>query len=200
MSKYFRHFPTTQYKFANSSFSVEKSAVNISLKTVLLDNLSQNDPYAFLKYTVKEDERAEEIADFYYNDPGLVWLVYFANDIIDPYTQWPKSYENFIAHFRKKYASQAQPSGTDPVIWGQNTLRTDNIVHWKNNTDETILISPDSYTRAQTFNTDFVAGDWTAVRRFDYENEENEELRNIILINDGYATTLVRNLRSLLNG
>ena len=200
MSRYFRYYPKTQYKFANSSFSVEKSATNISLKTVLLKGLSQDDPYLYLKYTVKEGEKAEEIADFYYNDPGLVWLVYFANDIIDPYTQWPKTYEQFTAHFRKKYASQAQPTGTDPIIWGQNTLRTDNIVHWKNNDDETMLITPDSYTRAQTFNGDFVAGDWTAVRYFDYENEENEEMRNIFLVNDSYATTMVENLRSLLNG
>lgn len=200
MSRYFRYYPKTQYQFANSSFSVEKSVTNISLKTVLLKGLSQDDPYLYLKYTVKEGEKAEDIADFYYNDVGLVWLIYFANDIIDPYTQWPKTYDQFTAYFRKKYASQAQPAGTDAVFWGQNTLRTDNIVHWKNNDDETILISPSSYTRAQTFNGDFVAGDWTAVRYFDYEMEENEEMRNIFLINDGYARTMVENLRSLLNG
>jgi hypothetical protein len=200
MSKYFRYYPQTQYAFANGSFTIEKSVKNISLKTVLKDGLSQDDPYAFLRYTVREDEKAEDIADFYYDDPAMSWLVYFANDIIDPYTQWPKTYENFTEYFRKKYASQALPTGTDAIVWGQDTTRTDNIVHWKNTDDETILISPDSYIRAQTFNGDFVAGEWTAVRRFDYEMEENEELRNIILVNDSYAPTVLENLRSLLNG
>ena len=130
----------------------------------------------------------------------MSWLVYFANDIVDPYTQWPKTYENFTEYFRKKYASQALPTGTDAIVWGQDATRTDNIVHWKKTDDETILISPDSYIRAQTFNGDFVAGDWTAVRRFDYEMEENEELRNIILVNTSYASTVLENLRSLLNG
>ena len=199
MSKYFRYYPQTQYAFANGSFTIEKSVKNISLKTSLINNLSQNDPYSFLRYTIREDEKAEDIADFYYDDPAMSWLVYFANDIVDPYTQWPKTYENFTEYFRKKYASQALPTGTDAIVWGQNTTRTDNIVHWKNTDDETMLISPDSYIRAQTFNGDFVAGDWTAVRRFDYEMEENEELRNIILVNTSYAPTVLENLRSLLN-
>jgi len=199
MSKYFRYYPQTQYAFANGSFTIEKSVKNISLKTVLKDGLSQDDPYAFLRYTVREDEKAEDIADFYYDDPAMSWLVYFANDIVDPYTQWPKTYENFTEYFRKKYASQALPTGTDAIVWGQDTTRTDNIVHWKKTDDETILISPDSYIRAQTFNGDFVAGEWTAVRRFDYEMEENEELRNIILVNTSYAPTVLENLRSLLN-
>lgn len=199
MSKYFRYYPQTQYAFANGSFTIEKSVKNISLKTSLINNLSQNDPYSFLRYTIREDEKAEDIADFYYDDPAMSWLVYFANDIVDPYTQWPKTYENFTEYFRKKYASQALPTGTDAIVWGQDTTRTDNIVHWKNTDDETMLISPDSYIRAQTFNGDFVAGDWTAVRRFDYEMEENEELRNIILVNTSYASTVLENLRSLLN-
>jgi len=200
MSKYFRYYPQTQYAFANGSFTIEKSVKNISLKTVLMDGLSQDDPYAFLRYTIVENEKAEDIADFYYDDPAMSWLVYFANDIVDPYTQWPKTYENFTEYFRKKYASQALPTGTDAIVWGQDTTRTDNIVHWKKTDDETILISPDSYIRAQTFNSDFVAGEWTAVRRFDYEMEENEELRNIILVNTSYAQTVLENLRSLLNG
>ena len=200
MSKYFKYYPQTQYAFANGSFMIEKSVKNISLKTSLINNLSQNDPYSFLRYTIREDEKAEDIADFYYDDPAMSWLVYFANDIVDPYTQWPKTYENFTEYFRKKYASQALPTGTDAIVWGQDTTRTDNIVHWKKTDDETILISPDSYIRAQTFNGDFVAGDWTAVRRFDYEMEENEELRNIILVNTSYAPTVLENLRSALNG
>ena len=200
MSKYFRYYPQTQYAFANGSFTIEKSVKNISLKTSLINNLSQNDPYSFLRYTIREDEKAEDIADFYYDDPAMSWLVYFANDIVDPYTQWPKTYENFTEYFRKKYASQALPTGTDAIVWGQNTTRTDNIVHWKNTDDETMLISPDSYIRAQTFNGDFVAGDWTAVRRFDYEMEENEKLRTILLVNTSYAPIVLENLRSLLNG
>ena len=76
MSKYFRYYPQTQYAFANGSFTIEKSVKNISLKTSLINNLSQNDPYTFLRYTVIEDEKAEDIADFYYDDPAMSWLVY----------------------------------------------------------------------------------------------------------------------------
>lgn len=214
MSKYFRNFPTTPYKFANSSFSIQKSIVNISLKTVLTGSLPQDDPYLYLRYTVKDGEKAEDVSDFYYDDPGYVWLVYFANDIIDPYTQWPKDYDQFVTSFRKKYASKAtEINNYDPIYWGKKEVENgepyyDNVVHWKKellddngNVSETYLISPNSYTRAQTFNqSDFVAGDWTAVRYFDYEMEENEKLRNIILISDRYVNVAEENLVRLLNG
>ena len=156
MSKYFKFFPKAQYKFANSTFSIQKTISNITLKTVLRDSLSQDDPYLYLRYTVREGERAEDVSNFYYDDPGLVWLIYFANDIIDPYTQWPMDYPDFTSYFRKKYAEQALPTDVDPIEWGQNTLRTDNIVHYKNVADDTILLSTDSYTRAQTFDSEFL--------------------------------------------
>jgi len=197
MAGYFRNFPKTSYKFANSSFEVSKVISNITLKTVILDKLSQDDPYVYYKYSIEDGERAEDVANFYYDDPFYVWLVYFANDIVDPYTQWPMTYENFSKYFRKKYASNAG-SGTDPIAWGQNTLITDNIIHYKNE-DTLDIISKDTYTRAQTFDSDFVAGDWTAVRYFDYELDLNEQKRNILLVNDRYKTTAYENLRRLIN-
>jgi len=207
MSRYFEFFPKTNYAFANSSFSVEKVISNISLKTKVIDEIGADDPYLFLPYTVKEGERPEDIADFYYDSTDYVWLVLMSNNIVDPYTQWPKSHEDFIAYFRKKYASRSLPAGTDPIEWGQNTTRTDNIVHYKKNIldlegniIDTHFISPDSYTLSSTFNSgDFVGGDWTAVRYYDYEDEENESKRNILLVNDEYKLIAENNLKRLLN-
>jgi len=210
MGNYFVNFPKTSYTFANASFTATKVISNISLKTALVNALPQDDPYLYYNYLVKENERAEDIANFYYNDPGLVWLVYFANNIIDPYTQWILSYEDFTAYFRKKYAASALPIGTDPIIWGQNTSRTDNIMHWIQTEsqlddngftkDVTIAtITPTSYTRAQTFDATFDTSEWTAVRYYDYEMEENENRRSILLVNDRYATIAEENLQRLLN-
>ena len=101
MSKYFRYYPQTQYAFANGSFTIEKSVKNISLKTVLKDGLSQDDPYAFLRYTISEDEKAEDIADFYYDDPAMSWLVYFANDIVAEFSNL-QDLANVLANYLVK--------------------------------------------------------------------------------------------------
>jgi hypothetical protein len=210
MSRYFINFPKVKYELANSSFSTTKVVSNITLKTALQKTLPQNDPSLYQRYLVKENERAEDIAEFYYGNVNLVWLVYFSNQIIDPYTQWPKSSSDFNKYFVKKYASKSQPDGTDPIVWGQNTTRTDNIVRWEQieqQPDENgftkgvvvSAISPDSYTRAQTFNPDFVAGDWVALRYYNYELNLNEELRSIVLINDVYSNMAEENLKRLLN-
>ena len=53
MAGYFRNFPKTSYKFANSSFEVSKVISNITLKTVILDKLSQDDPYVYYNAPVK---------------------------------------------------------------------------------------------------------------------------------------------------
>lgn len=198
MSKYFTFFPTTKYKVANSSFSIEKVVKNITLKTDIIEGLSQDDPYLYLKYTVKEGERAEDVSEFYYGSTKYVWLVYMSNDIIDPYSQWPKEFDQFQKYLNKKYASQA--GSTEAVYWTQNTGITENIIHYKNNVDEVTLISPDSYTLAQTFNDDFVAGEWSAVRYYEYELDLNEQQRNINLINDRYVDIAENNLKGLLNG
>ena len=290
MSRYFINFPKVKYELANSSFSATKVVSNITLKTTLQKTLPQNDPSLYQRYLVKENERAEDIAEFYYGNVNLVWLVYFSNQIIDPYTQWPKSSSDFNKYFVKKYASKSQPDGTDPIVWGQNTTRTDNIVRWEQIeqqpdengfTKDVVVsaISPDSYTHAQIFNnsgvvtsngttkyisgitqanpavvttttdhgftqgntvtitdvkgmtevnnndyvvnnittktfelsidsteftsyttnTDFIAGDWAALRYYNYELNLNEELRSIVLINDVYSNMAEENLKRLLN-
>ena len=53
----------------------------------------------------KEGDRADTIANYYYGDPGYDWIVYFSNNIVDPYYDWymdSNSFKNFITN---KYGS-----------------------------------------------------------------------------------------------
>ena len=94
----------------------------------LSDNLLTN-PYLFLPYTIQHDDRPEDIAYYYYGDVDKVWLVYLANDIIDPYTDWIQTDTNLEKTVRKKYelsdtlssvtagvATNSAFKHTDPVI------------------------------------------------------------------------------------
>lgn len=197
MPRYFRYFPTTKYDVANSSFSKSELVRNITLKTRIIDQIAVDDPYLFFSYTVAEGERPETIADFYYGSVDFVWLVLMSNNIVDPYNQWPRDFEDFNAYIRKKFASQA--GSVDPIEWAQNTTIDTNIVHYKNIATPTVTISADTYTRAQTFNPEFVPAEWTAVRHYEFELEQNEQYRNIQLLNESYAAAAENNLRNLLN-
>ena len=100
---YFNKFPLISY--ANNNIR------NILARTKLLEAI-RKDELALLPYTIQEGERADTIANFYYNSPNYAWAIYLVNDIIDPSTQWPKSQfvlENFI---EKKYGSAQQARDT----------------------------------------------------------------------------------------
>jgi hypothetical protein len=194
MSRYFEYFPTTTYAVANSSFSMSKVVVDISLKTRIIDDLQKSDPYLFLPYTVKEGERAEDIADFYYGSTDYVWLVYFSNDIVDPYDQWIKDTREFTQYLTMKYSEEAGSTlPYDVLEWTKA-----NTIHYKNTVTGN-LISTETFSLSANLNPTFIGADWAAIDYYTYEDEENEALRAIRLINSNYKELAESNLRRLLN-
>jgi hypothetical protein len=188
---YFRNFPKVEYN--------GKSIVNITRRIKIMDEIRKN-PLAYLSYFVKEEDRPENIAYYYYDDPYKVWLVYMSNDIIDPYSQWPLAQYDFEQTFIKKYAAQAKATNSDyigyrVIEWGQNTLITDNIVHYRNNADKTLLINKDTFTYG-----DIETGDWTPVRYYEYENSLNDAKKNIFLLDRQYVDRVEKELENILNG
>jgi len=92
--KYFAKFPLISY--ANNA------AVNIVERAKITDNVFNN-PYVWYKYDIRNFERPDQIADFYYNDEFMDWLLYLSNQIIDPYYEWYMSDDVFFAYLVKKY-------------------------------------------------------------------------------------------------
>lgn len=68
------------------------------IKDYLKDNA-----YIFYPYVIRENERPEDIANFYYGDPFYFWLVLISNNIINPYHEWPLEESAFNAYIDKKY-------------------------------------------------------------------------------------------------
>ena len=61
----------------------------------------------FYPYTIKEFERSDLISNSYYDNPGYTWLLWMANDIIDPYFGMPLSQADFDRFIQTKYGSQS---------------------------------------------------------------------------------------------
>ena len=187
-SRYFSYFPKVQYN--------GKEVVNISKRAKVLDFLyGKNADY--LTYTVKDGEKAEDIAYYYYGDIGKVWLVYLANNIIDPYSQWPLSNAEIENMLKLKYKSMSGTSGYNTIKWLQNTTITENIVYYQN------IETPDLHINVDTFNLNsdlqlINSAEWEPVRYYDYEIEQNENKRNIFLVNRVYADQAKDDLKRLL--
>lgn len=101
-------------------------ARNIFVKIKMSDVLTRLSA-VFYPYTIMEGERPDVIAANYYGDARYSWLVYMANDILDPYYEWPLTTDQFDQFIVAKY--------------GSITEAIERIAYWKDNgaSDETIL-------------------------------------------------------------
>ena len=189
MSNYFSKFAKVQY--------LGKSAVNISRRVKVLEQLYST-PTAYLSYTIKEGERPEDIAYYYYEDITKVWLVFLANNIVDPYSQWPLDQSNFESYIIAKYQAQSGTTGYNVLNWTRNTGITANVVHYENIEDPTIKISKDTFTLNSSLGL-IQSAEWQPVRYYDYELELNENKRNIFLVNRTYAKQMQKELEKLVN-
>lgn len=189
MSRYFRYFPRFSYD--------SQVATNIT-KRVRVQERLLSDPYLFLPYTIKNDESPEEVAYFYYGDASMSWIILVANDILDPYEQWPMSQDKFYKYLIAKYATQAGTTGYPVVAWTQNETITDNVVYYEDATGT--QISPSTYTLSQTLDPEFTAGNWTPVRVYEYEDLANEAKRNIRVVDKRYVPQIESELRNIMNG
>jgi hypothetical protein len=84
--EYFQNFQIVNYDNTN--------AVNIMERCAILNSIFKS-VYTFYPYQVKNGMRARTVAERYYGDPNLEWLVYFSNEIVDPYHQWPMDENTF---------------------------------------------------------------------------------------------------------
>lgn len=96
MPGYFNFFPTTKFNNTLCTNIIAKAKFDQSVK----NNLA-----IFYTYNVQPGERADQIASRYYEDPTLDWLIYMANDITDPYFEWPLSQNDFSSYLSNKYGS-----------------------------------------------------------------------------------------------
>lgn len=121
MSNYFDNFPTIKYN------GIEVRDIT-RRKKFLQNNL--NNPFVFLPYTIKDSDRPEDIAYYYYGSVDYTWLVLLPNNIIDPYHQWPLSDDNFDKMLMTKYAEKSGKTGYEVIDWAQDETRTDNVVYY----------------------------------------------------------------------
>ena len=120
---YFQKFPTISY----NDFVIRDISVRTKLTQYLLES-----GIALLPYTIKEGERADSIASFYYKDPYYAWVIYLVNGIIDPYSEWPKDSRTLDEYITSKYGSF------------ENAL--DTIVRYEVNwVSDTTILSPAQY-------------------------------------------------------
>lgn len=96
---YFSNFPLLYYPNPLGGLKVVS---DITIRNDFLKKIKEN-KNAYFEYTIEDGEKPETIADRYYGDPELHWIILYMNDIIDPFYDLPLSGENFEKFLTEKY-------------------------------------------------------------------------------------------------
>lgn len=171
------------YSFLPRTTFKNREIVDIT-KSVKLDDLVKKQAINFVAYSIPEGDTPEVVAFDYYDDATLAWLVLLANNLIDPYYQWPISQLDFRKWMEKKYGSLAVSQST--------------ILFYEHKT-KNITISKESYDHSATL--DYInAGDYSAVYAYDYYDRVNDNNRQILLVSNEHVPLVMDDLENLFGG
>lgn len=189
MSEYFSNLPLLTYDLDRKKPSTQYLAIDIFRRNVIREKVLTN-IITYYPYQIQEGERPDILAELYYGSVDFMWLILYANDIFDVYYDWPffgKQLENFII---QKYGSVLSASTT--VHHYEQILRAE-----VSSTADTNRILEKTVHIDKTTYDSLPATDRKSISNLDFEINENESKRNIILIEDVYAQQILEESRNI---
>lgn len=178
MANYFRNFPKIDYKFADGT---TQTLVDINIKYQLSDKVKENSD-VFYKYTWRDSDRPDSLADKYYDSSDYYWLVLQSNSIFDLNYELPLTEDQFNEYLFEKYGDMVEAKNIETVL----LYTTEEIHHYED--DAGYIIDQ------ETFNS--FGG--KSISIYDYEFSENEKKRNIRLIEYTRALDIKNELQQKL--
>ena len=102
---YFRQLPNLNYPSLKNdrTSAYDYQVVKNIFKRAVIRNDVFDEVTAFTKYSVVGDERADQVADNFYNDSTLDWVVLTTNNIVHVRDEWPMGNQDFLTYLNAKY-------------------------------------------------------------------------------------------------
>tara|TARA_B100000214_G_scaffold146661_1_gene104816 strand:+ start:1541 stop:2431 length:891 start_codon:yes stop_codon:yes gene_type:complete len=190
---YFSYLPNVEVRV--SSYRINnvdpfKVAKNIFRRIKIREELDDI-ILGFTQYTIKNNQRPDQVALDVYGDMDLDWVVLLTNNIINLYDEWPMSEDELERYIDSEYEEDA-----------------DSVHHWVTQkiTDARgrTLVKAD---RTVPENWTYTRPDGTAIPKdelvrpisvYDYESEKNDQKRNIYLLRKEYINGFVEEFSDLV--
>jgi hypothetical protein len=183
--KYFSNFPLINYN--------DSASRNIILKAQLFKSVIDS-AGAFYTYVVRDGERADTIAFDYYGHSDYFWIVYFSNNIVDPYFEWPMDSFQLDEFIVKKYGSiPAAMEETVYYVYNPNVNPNDPEYEY----NLSYLMDTLTYNYKVANDPSFQVNLWSEKSAYDYELEKNDDNRNIKLLDSAYLNQLNREISNI---
>ncbi len=193
-NSYFRQLPNLSYpSLANDRKSAYDYQVvkNLFKRAVLRDDVI-NEITNFTRYSVKGDERADQIAYDFYGDSGLDWIILTSNNIVHVRDEWPMSSQDFLTYLNQKYTSEQLSNvhhyETREIRDSSNTLVQKSGIHVKSGYSVTYLDEGSTITTSSL----------KTVSYLQHETDLNDAKREILILRKEYLSTILRDIGDIM--
>jgi len=173
---YFNYFPLMAYDIKGDK---NYKLVTELIKRVKVRNAIKDGLVIFDKYDVKYGENPEDIAFKYYDDAELHWVVLLVNNIVDRYYEWPLTDPQFQAFLTDKYGA-----GNEDSVHHYELAQTSGPT---SSSDDSHMLEVNSDTENAT-----------TITNREYEEREQNKLRQIRLLDRRYVSQFVEEFERLI--
>ena len=178
MSNYFKNIPNVLYDINGTEPNTFRAVTNIMsrvrFKPSVIENITDYYPYKVL-----EGERPDIVSFNTYGTVAYAYLILLINDIVDPLFDWPLPSRQFENYIIEQYGSVSAAQSTNKYYYQivrAEVARTgirERVPEYKIIVDQTTYNSLDASVRS-------------AQNVYDYEVEQNDNKREIKLINPDF--------------
>ena len=199
MSNYFKQVPNLEYvsRLPNAKISDYITVKNLFKRGTLADDIFQ-DLTIFTKYEIKGDDRPDNVANKVYQDPDLDWVILLANNIINIQSEWPMPQRDFDRYLLDKYETYEKLND----VHHYETLECKNLTG--------AVVVPKGLWVESDYSVTYY--DWYAgveitksssdivvsVTNYEYEDEKENEKRNIYILKPKYLNIIKDDLKEMM--
>jgi len=105
MVNFLDKFPLVRYTVDKNLLSELDTVRNILFRVGIVKDVMDENVDAYYYYTIRDSDRPETLAERIYGDPEAHLIILYANNIYDPYYDWPMDEKSFQKYIIKKYGS-----------------------------------------------------------------------------------------------
>ena len=192
---YFRELPNVEYQsFLSDSISSQSylTVKNLFRRNKLRDDL-QNVFTIFDKYEIVEGARPDTVAEEYYGDAELDWVVLITAGIINVRDEWPLSNKELY-----NYANEIHGNSLNSVRYYKTTEVKDSqgrlILPAGKVVDGNFTIPKPDTSNEETATLSPVIG----ISNWEYETIKNEKKRSIYVLRRVYLQQFLNDMRNIM--
>lgn len=179
-----------QYPFSESDFVVAK---NFFRRYQVNPDVFSYSVF-FKQYAIEEGERPDTLADKAYGDPFLDWVIILTNNLVNPLFDWPLSQYQLRKYCESNYDD---PYGTIRHYETYEVINDAGNVVLKEglSVDETFYNGTFKYWNGDEVVQIPGAQACRPITIFEYEDQKNEEKREIFLLKPDYLESFISDFR-----